>query len=167
MEELKQSRGFLRLEAKILNDGVLYRRRMVTDSLEIKVPFENISQNITRLFHVSRLYIVISIFFSVLFALRTHSFLTTNKVALGSLAWSLLLAVVAVGGTWMQSPRYIGYIAEPANLLFFDKKGSQDPTSFLEVLHNRRHQYLQAKYSQEHSSQEAAPVPVSDDEGLH
>jgi hypothetical protein len=45
-------------------------------------------------------------------------------------------------GTWMQSPKYVGYLTSRGGLLFFDKKGAQDPNRFLEEIQQARAAYL-------------------------
>jgi hypothetical protein len=52
-------RGLLRIEAQVLPDGVLYRERALLRSIERKVRFEDIGEDVTRVFHVSRLYLLI------------------------------------------------------------------------------------------------------------
>jgi hypothetical protein len=55
----RQSRGLLRIEAQLLTDGVVYRERALLRSIERKVRFEDIGEDVTRVFHVSRLYLQI------------------------------------------------------------------------------------------------------------
>jgi len=147
LPKLSQSRGFLRIEADILADGVLYKERGLLSSHEQKIPFEDLADDLVRSFHVPRLYLSISLFFALAFAYRLVRFLSTDAVSLMSLAWSGLLFIVPALGTWMQSPTYIGYLASRGGLLFFDTRGAQDPHPFLEEVQRAKSAYLRARYA--------------------
>ena len=77
--KLKQTRGVLRIEAEILGDGVRYSERDFLRSFSTKIAFEHIPHELTRMFHVSRLYIFISLVFVLAFGYRLHHFITLHK----------------------------------------------------------------------------------------
>jgi len=143
--KLSQSRGVLRIDSEILQDGVYYRERGLLSSNETKVPFEHIAGELIRSFHVPRLYLFITVFFALLLGLRIVRFVSTNTVSIGSLIWSAILFVAPALGTWMQSPKYVGYLTSRGGLLFFDKKGSEDPTEYLAEIQRARVVYLRAQ----------------------
>lgn len=142
---LSQSRGVLRIDSEILFDGVFYRERGLLSSNETKIPFEQIADELVRTFHVPRLYLFISLFFALAFGYRLIRFVSTDSVSLPSLLWSGILFVVPTLGTWMQSPRYVGYLTSRGGLLFFDKKGAQDPSRFLEEIQQAKQRYFDAQ----------------------
>lgn len=143
--KLSQSRGVLRIDSEILSDGVFYRERGLLSSNEMKIPFEQISDELVRTFHVPRLYLFISLFFALAFAYRLIRFVSTDAVSLPSLLWSLILFIVPTAGTWMQSPHYLGYLTSRGGLLFFDKKGAQDPGRYLEEIRQAKERYFDAR----------------------
>jgi hypothetical protein len=49
-------------------------------------------------------------------------------------------------GTWMQSPTYVGYLSSRGGLLFFDKRGTQDPNPYLEEIQQAKAAYLRRRY---------------------
>lgn len=142
-----QSRGLLRIEAHLLPDGVLYRDRALLRSIERKVRFEDIGEDVTRVFHVSRLYLMICLFFGVGLVLRTYSFLTSDAVTplqmVGWVVWFLL----PVAGTWMTSPRLIGFAAAGGGLMFFER-AHPAPEPFLEELRAAKQEYLRTRHAQ-------------------
>lgn len=167
MTTLKQSRGIMRIDAEILEDGVRYAERDFLRSFRTTVPFEHISDELTHAFHVSRLYLVITIFFVAAFVLRLYHFVTSEGVSWGSLLWALFLALLAAGGTWMRSARYVGYSAAGADLLFFDKKGPQDPHEFLQAIQDAKSRYFHERYREAHSADSAASPEAPSREQLH
>ena len=140
--KLSQSRGLLRIDSEILSDGVLYRERGLLSSNEMKIPFEQIADDLVRTFHVPRLYLFISLFFALAFGYRLVRFMTTNTVSIPSLVWSAILFVMPTLGTWMQSPHYVGYLTGRGGLLFFDKTGDQDPHAYLQEVQQAKERYL-------------------------
>jgi hypothetical protein len=144
--KLSQSRGVLRIDSEILSDGVFYRERGLLSSNETKIPFEQIAGELVRAFHVPRLYLFISLFFALALGYRLIRFLSTDTVSLLSLSWSAILFAVPTIGTWMQSPHYVGYLTSRGGLLFFDKKGAQDPTRYLEEIQQAKDTYLRAQH---------------------
>ena len=157
----RQSRGLLRVEAQLLPDGVLYRDRALLRSIERKVRFEDIGEDVTRVFHVSRLYLLICLFFGVGLILRSYSFFTSDTVTPLELVASVVLFVMPVAGTWMTSPRLIGYPAAGGGLLFFEH-GRSGPLAFLEELRAAKQEYLRARYTQPGAAADAAPTPAED-----
>ena len=143
--KLSQSRGVLRIDSEILSDGVFYRERGLLSSNETKIPFEHIAGELVRTFHVPRLYLFISVFFALAFGYRLVRFVSTDTVSLLSLVWSGILFLVPTFGTWMQSPRYVGYLTSRGGLLFFDKQGAQDPSRYLEEIQHARERYFHAQ----------------------
>jgi hypothetical protein len=143
--KLSQSRGVLRIDSEIRPDGVFYRERGLLSSNESKVPFEHIGDDLVRTFHVPRLYLFISLFFGLLLGLRVFRFMSTNTVSLGSLIWSTVLFAVPSLGTWMQSPKYVGYLTSRGGLLFFEKKGAEDPAQYLEEIQGARAAYFRSQ----------------------
>ena len=156
----RQSRGLLRIEAHLLPDGVLYRDRALLRSIERKVRFEDIGDDVTRVFHVSRLSLLICVFFGVALLLRTYSFLTGGDVTPLQLTASVLYFALPVVGTWMTSPRLIGFPAAGGGLLFFDREGSGDPRPFLDQLRSAKHDYLRARYTQPDAAREPDTTPA-------
>jgi len=140
--KLTQSRGILRIDSEIVSDGVMYSERGLLSSHETKIPFEYIADELVRTFHVSRLYLFISLFFALAFAYRLVRFISTDDVSPLSLLWSGILFVVPTLGTWMQSPTYVGYLSSRGGLLFFDKRGTQDPNPHLEAIQQAKAAYL-------------------------
>ena len=128
---LKQRRGLLTIEAEVLPIGVRRKERGPFRSYESMVRFEELPDEITRAFYVSRLYLAISGFFLFLLVYRFYEFSISGKATLGGLLFSALWFVVAAIGTWMQSPHYIGFHSGATSLMFFDVKGKEDPTQFL------------------------------------
>jgi len=145
--KLSQSRALLRIDAEITSDGVHYRERGVLSSNEFKVPFELIADDRLRTFHVPRLYLFISLFFALAFGYRLIRFFAGENVSLPSLLWSAVLFVVPTFGTWMNSPPYVGYLTSRGALLFFDKKGSQDPSQFLDEIQRTKAAYFRQQQS--------------------
>jgi hypothetical protein len=143
--KLSQSRGLLRIDSEILSDGVFYRERGLLSSNETKIPFEQIAGELVRTFHVPRLYLFISVFFALALGYRLVRFVSTDTVSLPSLLWSGVLFLVPAFGTWMQSPRYVGYLTSRGGLLFFDKTGAQDPSGYLEEIQQARERYFHAQ----------------------
>jgi hypothetical protein len=111
-------------------------------SHETKIPFEHIADERVRTFHVSRLYLFISLFFALAFGYRLVRFMSTDDVTVLSLLWSGILFVVPTLGTWMQSPTYVGYLSSRGGLLSFDKRGTQDPNPYLEAIQQAKAAYL-------------------------
>ena len=142
MLKLTQSRGILRIDSEIVADGVMYSERGLLTSHETKIPFEYIADERVRTFHVSRLYLFISLFFALAFGYRLVRFMSTDDVTVLSLLWSGILFVMPTLGTWMQSPTYVGYLSSRGGLLFFDKRGSQDPNPYLEAIQQAKAAYL-------------------------
>jgi hypothetical protein len=140
--KLTQSRGILRIDSEIVADGVMYSERGLLTSHETKIPFEHIADERVRTFHVSRLYLFISLFFALAFGYRLVRFMSTDDVTVLSLLWSGILFVVPTLGTWMQSPTYVGYLSSRGGLLFFDKRGTQDPNPYLEAIQQAKAAYL-------------------------
>jgi hypothetical protein len=134
----------LRIEAEILPDGVRFHERGFLRSYETKIPFEAISDQVTRVFHVSRLYLFITAFFAFLLAFRLYGFIVSDEVSLGSLGLSLLFFLLAAGGTWMQSPRYVGFAK--TGPFFFAAGRKADPTAFIEQIKQARGAYLRARF---------------------
>ena len=157
----RQSRGLLQIETQLLPDGLLYRERALLRSIERKVRFEDIGADVTRVFHVSRLYLLICLFFGVGLILRTYSFITSDAVTPLQMAASLVWFVLPVAGTWMTSPRLIGYPAAGGGLLFFEH-GRPGPLPFLEELRTARQEYLRARYAQPGTTADAAAAPAED-----
>jgi hypothetical protein len=151
--KLTQSRGLLRIESEIVPDGVVYRERGVLTSHETKIPFEHIADEIVRTFHVPRLYLFISLFFALAFGYRLIRFISTNQVSLLSLVWSGILFAVPTLGTWMHSPAYVGYLSSRGGLLFFDKRGTQDPNPYLEKIQQAKAEYLRRRYPDNEEAQ--------------
>ncbi|HSF19706.1 MAG TPA: hypothetical protein VLK65_29565 [Vicinamibacteria bacterium] len=145
----RQSRGLLKIEAEILPDGVRYREKAFLKSHESTVRFEEIPDQITRAFHVNRLYLAISAFFAFLLVFRIHGFLIEGEVTAGALALSVAWFVAAVGGTWMQSPKWIGYVGHTFALMFFDAGGGSDPSEFIEEINRARYAYLASRYGKD------------------
>jgi hypothetical protein len=145
--KLSQSRGVLRIDSEIVSDGVFYRERSLLSSNETKIPFEHISAELVRSFHVPRLYLFISLFFALLFGIRLFRYLSNEGVSVLSLAWSGVLFVVPALGTWMQSPNFVGYQTSRGALLFFDRKGPQDPGPYLDEIQRARAVYLRRHYA--------------------
>lgn len=144
--KLSQSRGILRIDSEILPDGVFYRERGLLSSNETKIPFEHIADDLVRTFHVSRLYLFISLFFALAFGYRLIRFVTTDTVSLPSLVWSAILFAMPTLGTWMQSPHYVGYLTSRGGLFFFDKKGAQDPNPYLEEIQRAKERYVRVRH---------------------
>jgi hypothetical protein len=143
----RQSRGLLRIEAQLLPDGVLYRDRALLRSIERKVRFEDIGEDVTRVFHVSRLYLLICLFFGVGLVLRSYSFLTSDGVTALQLVASLVWFVLPVAATWMTSPRLIGFPAAGGGVMFFEH-GQPGPQPFLDELRTAKQEYLRSRYAQ-------------------
>jgi hypothetical protein len=154
----RQSRGLLRIEAQLLPDGVLYRDRALLRSIERKVRFEDIGEDVTRVFQVSRLYVLVCLFFGVGLILRAHDYVTSDTVTPLQLAASVVWFVVALAGTWMTSPRLIGFPAAGGGLLFFEH-GRPAPVPFLEEMRAAKHEYLRAHYAQAGAAPALAPGP--------
>ena len=146
--KLSQSRALLRIDSEIVGDGVVYSERGFLWSNESKIPFEQIADELVRTFHVPRLYLFISLFFALAFGYRLFRFLSTDAVSLPSLVWSGILFAVPTFGTWMQSPRYVGYLAARGALFFFDTRGAQDPTRYLEAIREAKAAYLRTRYAE-------------------
>jgi hypothetical protein len=144
--KLSQSRGVLRIDSEILPDGVLYRERNLLSSNEVKIPFEQISDDRVRAFNVSRLNLIICAFFALAFGLRIYRFLSTDGVTVTSVVWAGIMFLVPCLGTWMQSPHYIGLSTGRGGLLFFEKKGAQDPTRYLEAIQEAKTRFLHERY---------------------
>ena len=144
--KLSQSRGVLRIDSEILSDGVFYRERNLLSSNEVKIPFEHISAEPVRTFHVPRLYLFISLFFALMFAIRLVRYFANDGGSLLSLAWSAVLFVVPTLGTWMQSPKYVGYLTSRGALLFFEKDGPQDPAPYLDEVQRAKAAYFRHQY---------------------
>lgn len=142
-----QRRGVLRIDSEIGADGVLYRNRNLLSATEVKIPFESISDDVARSFHVSRWHLLICAFFAIAFAMRLSRYLTTDTVTFGSLVWSAVLVIVPIAGTWMQSPRYVGYLTDRGSILFFDRKGPQDPSVYLQEIQQAKDAYLRMRYA--------------------
>jgi hypothetical protein len=147
LSKLAQSRGLLRIDSEIVSDGVVYRERGVLTSHETKIPFEHIADELVRSFHVPRLYLFISLFFALAFGYRLIRFTSTNQVSLLSLLWSGILFAAPTLGTWMHSPTYVGYLSSRGGLLFFDKRGTQDPNPYLAEIQKAKAAYLRRRYS--------------------
>jgi hypothetical protein len=156
----RQSRVLLRIEAHLLPDGVLYRDRSLLRSIERKVRFEDIGDDVTRVFHVSRLYLLICVFFGVALLLRTYTFLTGDGVTPLQLAASVLYFALPVVGTWMTSPRLIGFPAAGGGLLFFERDRTDDPLPFLDHLRAAKQDYLRARYPQPDAAREPDTTPA-------
>lgn len=144
--KLSQSRGLLRIDSEILSDGVFYRERGLLSSNETKIPFEQIADELVRTFHVPRLYLFISLFFALALGYRFVRFVSTDTVSVASLLWSGILFLVPTVGTWMNSPHYVGYLTGRGGLLFFDKKGAQDPGHYLEEIQQAKERYVHAQH---------------------
>jgi hypothetical protein len=142
---LSQSRAFLQIDSEITSDGVYYRERGVLSSNEIKVPFELIADDRMRTFHVPRLYLFISLFFALAFGYRLVRFISGENVSILSLLWSAVLFAVPTFGTWMNSPPYVGYLTSRGPLLFFDKKGTEDPSPFLDEIQRAKAAYFRTQ----------------------
>jgi hypothetical protein len=140
--KLTQSRGILRIDSEIVSDGVMYSERGLLTSHETKIPFEHIADELVRTFHVPRLYLFISLFFALAFGYRLVRFISTDDVSPLSLLWSGILFAVPTLGTWMQSPTYVGYLSSRGGLLFFDKRGPQDPNPYLEAIQQAKAAYF-------------------------
>ena len=145
--KLSQSRGILRIESEITSDGVYYRERGLLSSNETKVPFESIADDRMRTFHVPRLYLFISLFFALAFGYRLIRYMSGENVSVLSLLWSAVLFVMPTFGTWMNSPPYVGYPTSRGPLLFFDKKGTNDPSRFLDEIQRAKAAYFRAQPS--------------------
>jgi hypothetical protein len=157
----RQSRGLLRIDVQLLPDGVLYRDRALLRSIERKVRYEDIGDDVTRVFQVSRLYLLICLFFGVGLILRAYTFFTSDTVTPLQLAASVLWFVMPVAGTWMNSPRLMGYPAAGGGLLFFEN-GRPDPLPFLEELRAAKQDYLRARYAPAGAATDAAPSHSED-----
>jgi hypothetical protein len=143
----RQSRGLLKIEAKILPNGVRYREKGVLRSHESIIRFEDIPDEITRAMHVNRLYLFICVFFAILLCYRFYGYAVNGDVTVGTLVHTIVLLLIAVGGTWMQCPKWVGYVGPGnATLLFFDTHGRYDPTEFLQAIDQAKHAYLRAEY---------------------
>ena len=142
--QFRQSRGFITIESEINDDGIVYRKRDILRSFEFNIPFEQIPDKVVRIFNTPRLYILISLiffFFGAVFAFRMYNFLVHDTVTPGKLLLSLFLAVIAIFGTWMRSGKYVGYITQDVDILFFDKKGKNSPSVYLRNIQECRALY--------------------------
>jgi hypothetical protein len=145
--KLTQTRGVLRIDSEIVADGVFYRERNLLSSSEATIPFEHISSERVRSFHVPRLYLFITLFFALLFAFRLIRYVSGEAVFAPSLIWSAVLLVLPAVGTWMQSPKFVGYLTSRGGLLIFDKRGPQDPGPYLDEIQRARAAYIRGQYS--------------------
>lgn len=157
----RQSRGLLRIEAQVLPDGVLYRERALLRSIERKVRFEDIGEDVTRVFHVSRLYLLICLCFAAALVLRSYSFATSDAVTAWQLAASVVWFVLPVAATWMTSPRLIGFPAAGGGLMFFER-GQPAAVPFLEELRAAKHEYLRSRYARSTGAADSPPARPRD-----
>lgn len=145
---IRQRRGFLKLDAELLAEGVFYRERGVFRSHESTIPFEEIDDSLTRAFYVNRLYLGICVFFAFLFAFRLYGFIAKDTVSTESLLLSASWCALAILGTWMNSARYVGYASRKGGIYFFDTRGRQNPAPFLQEMQQAKQQYLRARYAE-------------------
>ena len=156
--KLSQSRALLRIDAEIGSDGVHYREKGLLSSNEFKVPFELIADDRVRTFHVPRLYLFISVFFALAFGYRLIRFFSGEHISVLSLLWSAVVFVVPTFGTWMNSPPFVGYLTSRGSLLFFDKRGPQDPGPFLDEIQRAKAAY----FRQQHGDSDERALNLSD-----
>jgi hypothetical protein len=162
----RQTRGMVRFEGEILDNGVRYRESGVLRSSEFKVAFEQIDDEITRVFHVSRLYLAICTFFGFMLAFRLYGFVTSDETSLKQLIVAVFWFVIPVFGTWMHSPRLVGYRSSVCGLFFIEKRGKADPVPFLDSIHQAKLAYLRERYATEPADVSAtSKVPSPPDPG--
>ena len=140
---VRQSRGGLwTIVASIQPGGVHYREGSLLRRYETTVKFEEIPDEVTRTFTVSRLHSLVVTGIGLFFVYRMVGFLSAESYPLSYVVWSGALVIWASFGAWVNSPRLIGY----APLMFFDTSGADDPTGFLEEIQQAKREYLAAVY---------------------
>ncbi|WP_323294323.1 hypothetical protein [Crocosphaera sp. XPORK-15E] len=115
-------------------------------SHESIVPYEDIPEQIIRVWNPSRLYLMICLFFVFLLFFQLYGFFFRDNVTWQTLVRSGVWFSMASFGTWMQSPKYIGYYAHGNGVLFFDTQGKDNPREFLQRLQEIRAVYLRKRY---------------------
>ncbi|MFC3153491.1 hypothetical protein ACFOEK_20800 [Litoribrevibacter euphylliae] len=140
----QQKRIALSIESEILPNGVRIKEKDLFNTYETVIPYEHISDQVIKSFNLSKLYLIICVFFGALFLINIYDFYfysegagrppATSRDILFSLVWFLLASF----GTWMRSVKYIGIACAGGNLFFLDVKGKQDPEKYLnQILHSR------------------------------
>lgn len=153
-ETIVQRRGFLRIEAELLPNGVRYSERGFLRRHDSFVPYEEIPDQVLRFWNPSRVFLAICAFFIALLLYQVYDFHFHGSVSMRSLGLTSFWLALACFGTWMRSPRYVGYYARGSGVLFFDRKGSTNPEEFMKRLQEARITYLRKRYGQ---AQEIAP----------
>ena len=137
-ERIVQRRGFVRIEAELLPTGVRYSERDFLRTHETIVPYEEIPEQVLRFWNPSRLYLLICAFFAALVVLEMYQFWSAGGGSGRSLAFTSLGLATASFGTWMRSPKYIGFHTRGNGVLFFDRRSNGSPEEFMKTLQATR-----------------------------
>lgn len=151
--KIRQRRGFLTIEAELLSNGVRYIERGPFRSHESIVPYEEIPEQVIRFWHIPRLYLMICLFFAALLFFQLYGFFFRDNVTWQTLVKSGVWLSVASFGTWMRSPKYIGYYAHGNGVLFFETQGKDNPKEFMDELQSVRALYLRKHYGVSYDAQ--------------
>lgn len=162
---LSQSRGLIRVDAEIGAESVRYRRGSVLSSSEVMIPLEEIGDEPIRFFHVSRISLLVCVFFAATLSLRVFRYVSGDPVSLASVVWASVLFIVPVLGTWMSSPRWIGLPTDRGSMLFLDRTGAQDPRPFMDEVHRARHARLASRARRFHEASQ--PRDMGTSSGVH
>lgn len=157
-ETIVQRRGFLRIEAELLPNGVRYSERGFLRRHDSFVPYEEIPGQVLRFWNPSRVFLAICAFFVALLVYQVYDSYFDGSVSVRSLGLTSFWLALACFGTWMRSPRYVGFYARGNGVLFFDRKGSTSPEEFMKRLQETRNTYLRRRYGQ---APAIAPPPGS------
>lgn len=160
----KQRRGLIKISAEIHEDGVYYQQKDIFKFFETKYPFEHIGDELVSYFNVSRLYMLIVLFATILFILTLASYLSGGDASFESVLWIGLWATIAAFGTWMRSVKYIGFFTSGGDLFFMDLKGKKSPRAFINNLETQKRIYFEKHYSARYQASEIAPDESQQDQ---
>lgn len=145
-EKIFQRRALMTIEAELLQTGVRYSERGVFRTHDSIIPYEEIPEHALRFWNPSRLYILICVFFVLLILFQVHGYFVAGDTSGGEIALSALWLSMAGFGTWMRSPKYVGFYTRGNGVLFFDRAGENSPEPFMRRLQEVREAYLHNRY---------------------
>lgn len=143
-DTFRQTRGIIRLEAEIRPDSVWYAERSLFRSSESVIPWDHIDEKPVRKSQIAKLQLVLCIFFGMVLFQSLLGFAAGDNTLVEVVTSALFLSLPAVF-LWIYSPRLVGYESLFARIMFFDRKGKDDPAPFMRrILDGRRMAFQQA-----------------------
>jgi hypothetical protein len=147
---ISQLRAFVRITAKIEDDGVVLRERGPLTSYQTKVPFTEIPDHAIEYRNVSRGWLLATLIAGVLFVHALTRYLqAADPASVEPVVWMGLFLLTAGFNLWGRSARCIGYACGGGNLFFFDLAGDRSPRLFLQQIQRAKDAYLAALYTRQ------------------